>query len=130
MLRKKQSQFRCYSKNFIPSSGQLISSMIVAIALNYIPYNAEDCRNVAAMFCMRYDWLPLGSNHSGYLRRGVSPREKIMFLTTAPLLNFSPEPHLDRSIKHFILHNVRRINIARASFRLISSNLYIMKYQQ
>jgi len=126
MLRKKQSRFRCYSKNFIPSSGQLISSvsMTAAIAHNCIPYNTEDCRNVAAMFCMGYDWLPLDLNYSSYLRRGVSPREKIMFLTTAPLLDFSPEPHLDRSTKHFILHNVRRINIARASFRIISQNLY------
>ena len=86
--------------------------MTAAIALNYI-------WSASILFIIR---VVFGE---------ASVREKkIMFLTTAPLLDFSPEPHLDRSTKHFILHNVKRINIARASFRLISQNLYIVKYQQ
>lgn len=36
VAKKKQSRFRCHSKNFILNFGQLISSMTAAIALNYI----------------------------------------------------------------------------------------------
>lgn len=125
MLRRKKKKrnkvgvFRCYSKNFHSQSR----------ATNFVQCQWWLLR----LHLITYDWI-FCSNHSGRLRRGVSPREKIMFLTTAPLLNFSPgtAPRpIDKTL--YILHKCEA-NKHRARFNSINLSkfiyIYIVKYQQ